>query len=87
MYHTEEKTLTKDNTTYVRYKRPLAKKLIQLGGFIELRIFKRFFHGGTSRKQCKKKNKQRTEKKKTHMYGIESLKTWGTGENIGKERT
>ena len=25
-----------------------------------------------------KKNKQRTEKKKTHMYRIESLKTWGT---------
>ena len=31
--------------------------------------------------------KQRTERKKTHMYRIESLKTWGTGENIGKERT
>ena len=34
-----------------------------------------------------KKNKQRKEKKRTHMYRIESLKTWGTGENIGKERT
>ena len=28
LYHTEKKTLAKDNTTYVRYKRPLAKKLI-----------------------------------------------------------
>ena len=28
IHHTEEKTLTKGNTTYVRYKRPLAKKLI-----------------------------------------------------------
>ena len=36
------------------------------------------------------KNKQRNKekkRKKTHMYRIESLKTWGTGENIGKERT
>ena len=28
LYHTEKKTLAKDNTAYVRYKRPLAKKLI-----------------------------------------------------------
>ena len=28
LYHTEKKTLAKDNTTYVRYKRPLAKKQI-----------------------------------------------------------
>ena len=28
LYHTEKKTLTKDNATYVRYKRPVAKKLI-----------------------------------------------------------
>ena len=28
LYHTEEKTLTKGNATYVRYKRPIAKKLI-----------------------------------------------------------
>ena len=35
----------------------------------------------------KKTNKQRKEKKKTHMCRIESLKKWGTGENIGKERT
>ena len=28
LYHTEKKTLTKDNTTYVRYKCPIAKKLI-----------------------------------------------------------
>ena len=33
------------------------------------------------------KIKQRKEKKKTHMCRIESLKNWGTGENIGKERT
>ena len=26
--HSEEKTLTKGNATYVRYKRPIAKKLI-----------------------------------------------------------
>ena len=32
-------------------------------------------------------NKQRKEKKKTHMCRIESLKNWGTWENIGKERT
>ena len=42
-----------------------------------------------SRKQCKKKINKETKKRKekTHMYRIESLKTWGTGENIGKERT
>ena len=35
----------------------------------------------------KKRKKQRNkEKKKTHKYRIESLKNWGTGENIGKER-
>ena len=35
----------------------------------------------------KQTNKQRKEKKQTHMCRIESLKNWGTGENIGKERT
>ena len=35
----------------------------------------------------KQTNKQRKEKKKTDMCRIESLKNWGTGENIGKERT
>ena len=56
LYQTEKKTLTKDNATYVRYKRLIAKKLIQLGSIIDLlRIFKRFIHGGTSRKQGKKK--------------------------------
>ena len=28
IYTTQKKTLTKDNATYVRYKRPIAKKLI-----------------------------------------------------------
>ena len=35
LYHTEKKTLTKDNATYVRYKRLTAKKLIYLGGIID----------------------------------------------------
>ena len=40
------------------------------------------------KKQTNKQTiKQRKEKKKTHMCRIESLKNWGTGENIGKERT
>ena len=28
LHHVEEKTLTKDNATYARYKRLIAKKLI-----------------------------------------------------------
>ena len=39
------------------------------------------------KKTNKQTIKQRKEKKKTHMCRIESLKNWGTGENIGKERT
>ena len=35
----------------------------------------------------KQTNKQRKEKKKTHMCRIESLKNWVKGENIKKERT
>ena len=35
----------------------------------------------------KKQRNKEQKRKKTHMYRIESLKTWGTGENIGKERT
>ena len=35
----------------------------------------------------KQTNKQRKEKKKTHMCRIKLMKNWGTGENIGKERT
>ena len=35
LYQTEKKTLTKDNATYVRYKRLTAKKLIYLGGIID----------------------------------------------------
>ena len=31
----KKKTLAKDNTTYVRYKSPLAKKLIQLEAQVE----------------------------------------------------
>ena len=31
----KKKTLTKDNATYVRYKRLTAKKLIYLGGIID----------------------------------------------------
>ena len=38
-------------------------------------------------KNKKQTKKQRKEKKKTHMCRIESLKNWGTGEHIGKERT
>ena len=38
-------------------------------------------------KKNKQTNKHRKEKKKTDMCRIESLKNWGTGENIGKERT
>ena len=37
--------------------------------------------------KTKQTKKQRKEKKKTHICRIESLKNWGTGENIGKERT
>ena len=36
LYHTEEKTLTKDNATYVRYKRPIAKKVF----FMEAQVKK-----------------------------------------------
>ena len=38
------------------------------------------------KKTNKQTSKQRKEKKKC-MYRIESLKNWGTGGNIGKERT
>ena len=39
-------------------------------------------------KKNKQTNKQiNKEKKTTDMCRIESLKSWGTGENIGKERT
>ena len=38
-------------------------------------------------KKNKQTNRQSKEKKKTHMCRIESLKNWGTGKNIGKERT
>ena len=38
-------------------------------------------------KTNRQKKKKRKEKKRTHMCRIESLKNWGTGENIGKERT
>ena len=43
-------------------------------------------HGGTSRKFCKKTNKQVNTEKNAQAQ-TESLKNWGTGANIGKEKS